>query len=230
MEPAALWTFVAVDLLLVLTPGADWAYVIAASLGERSVVLPVAGLVCGYAVHTALVSAGLGVLVATEPVILTGLTLVGAAYLGWLGGRVLARPGSLTVGGAQPAGGAGPARGSGPAGGAGPARGGRPARGARPVLRGLAVSGLNPKGLLLFLALLPQFVRLDAAWPVAAQTATLGAVHMLNCAVGYLGVGRLARRLLRARPSAATAVTRAAGAGMVVVAVLLLVERLTVLA
>jgi threonine/homoserine/homoserine lactone efflux protein len=98
------------------------------------------------------------------------------------------------------------------------------------VARGFGVSGLNPKGLLLFLALLPQFVRLDAAWPVAAQTATLGAVHMLNCAVGYLVVGQLARRLLRARPSAATAVTRAAGAGMVVVAVLLLVERLTVLA
>src|SRR5689334_7968696 len=209
MNAAALWTFVVVDLLLVITPGADWAYVIAASLGDRSVVLPVAGLVSGYAVHTALVSAGLGVLVATEPVILTGLTLVGAAYLGWLGGRVLARPGGLTVGGAQTA------------------RGARPTR---LVLRGLAVSGLNPKGLLLFLALLPQFVRLDAAWPVAAQTATLGAVHMLNCAVGYLGVGQLARRLLRARPSAATAVTRAGGAGMVVVAVLLLVERLTVLA
>ncbi len=203
MDAAALWTFVVVDLLLVITPGADWAYVIAASLGDRSVVLPVVGLVSGYAVHTVLVSAGLGLLVATEPVILTGLTLVGAAYLFWLGGNVLARPGGLTAGG-------------------GPT--------ARPVLRGLAVSGLNPKGLLLFLALLPQFVRLDAAWPVAAQTAALGAVHMLNCAVGYLGVGLLARRLLRARPSAAKAVARAAGAGMLVVAALLLVERLTVLA
>jgi threonine/homoserine/homoserine lactone efflux protein len=202
MSGAALWTFVVVDLLLVITPGADWAYVIAASLGDRSVVPSVVGLVSGYAVHTALVSAGLGVLVATEPVILTGLTLVGAAYLVWLGGNVLARPGGLAAGGAQSS---------------------------RPVLRGLAVSGLNPKGLLLFLAVLPQFVRLDAGWPVAAQTATLGAVHMLNCAIGYLGVGRLARRLLRARPSAALAVTRAAGAGMLLVAVLLLVERLTVL-
>jgi threonine/homoserine/homoserine lactone efflux protein len=202
MDGAALLTFVVVDLVLVITPGADWAYVIAASLGDRSVVLPVAGLVSGYAVHTALVSAGLGLLVATEPVILTVLTLVGAAYLLWLGGTILARPGAMTIGGAQAA---------------------------RPVLRGLAVSGLNPKGLLLFLALLPQFVRLEAPWPVAAQTATLGAVHMLNCAVGYLGVGLLTRRLLRARPSGARAVTRAAGAGMLVVAVLLLAERLTML-
>jgi|SRR3954452_10653969 threonine/homoserine/homoserine lactone efflux protein len=202
MDAAALWTFVVVDLLLVVTPGADWAYVIASSLGDRSVVLPVVGLVSGYAVQTALVSAGLGLLVATNPVILTGLTLVGAAYLLWLGGNVLARPGGLAVGGA---------------------------RTTHPVLRGLAVSGLNPKGLLLFLALLPQFVRLDAGWPVAAQTATLGAVHMLNCAIGYLGVGLLARRLLRARPSAALAVTRAAGAGTLLVAVLLLAERLTVL-
>jgi hypothetical protein len=95
-------------------------------------------------------------------------------------------------------------------------------RPSRPVLRGLAVSGL-------FLALLPQFVRLDAAWPVAAQTATLGAVHMVNCAIGYLGVGLLARRLLRARPSAAKTVAWAAGAGVVVVAVLLVVERVAVL-
>lgn len=202
MDTAALWTFVVVDLLLVITPGADWAYVIATSLGDRSVVLAVVGLVSGYAVHTALVSAGLGLLVATEPVILTGLTLIGAAYLAWLGGNVLARPGGRAAGST---------------------------RTTRPVLRGLAVSGLNPKGLLLFLALLPQFVRLDAGWPVAAQTATLGAVHMLNCAIGYLGVGLLARRLLRGRPSAALAVTRAAGAGMLLVAVLLLVERLTVL-
>ena len=142
-----------VDLLLVITPGADWAYVIAASLGDRPIALPVVGLVSRYAVHTALVSAGLGLLVAAEPAVLTALTPVGAAYLLWLG---------------------------------------------------------------------------RTPWPVAAQTATLGAVHMLNCAVGYLGVGLLARRLLRARPSAAKTVTRAAGAGMLLVAVLLLVERLTV--
>ncbi len=203
MDAVALWTFLLVDLLLVATPGADWAYVIAASLGDRPVILPVLGLVAGYAVHTVFVSAGLGLVVASRPVVLTALTVVGAAYLLWLGGTVLARPGRLSVDGAQTP---------------------------RLVLRGLAVSGLNPKGLLLFLALLPQFVRLDASWPVTAQTAALGAVHMLDCAVGYLGVGLLARRLLRARPSAATAVTRAAGAGMLLVAVLLLVERLTVLA
>ncbi|WSW80336.1 LysE family transporter [Streptomyces sp. NBC_00996] len=100
---------------------------------------------------------------------------------------------------------------------------------ARAFLRGSAISGLNPKGLLLYLSVLPQFLRPTAGAPVAAQTAVLGAVHMACCAAVYLGVGVLARAVLGARPAAARAVVRTSGAAMLGIGGFLLVERLATL-
>ena len=45
------------SFLLVLVPGADWAYAIAAGLRDRSVLPAVAGLLAGYAVLTTVVAA-----------------------------------------------------------------------------------------------------------------------------------------------------------------------------
>lgn len=44
-------------------------------------------------------------------------------------------------------------------------------------MKGADVSGLNPKALLLFLALLPQFVNRDEAWSFGVQITALGLVH-----------------------------------------------------
>lgn len=196
-------SFVAIDLLLVLTPGADWAYVIATGLRERSVLPAVAGLVAGYAALTVLVVAGVAVLIATNPRALTALTIVGAAYLFWLGSRTVAGPAG--DGDRVPA---------------------PPRSAVRIALRGAATSGLNPKGLLLYVALLPQFVNAGAALPVSVQSGVLGAFHMTDCAAGYLAVGAFARTILASRPRVATAVSRAAGAAMVILGALLLIERL----
>ena len=62
------------------------------------------------------------------------------------------------------------------------------------------VSGLNPKALLLCLALLPQFTRSTAAWPVAVQIGALGAIQIVNCALVYSLVGVGAGLVLRRRP------------------------------
>jgi len=193
---AAFWV---VSFLLVLIPGADWAYVIGTGLRGGPVLTAVGGLVLGYAALTAVVAAGLTALVARTPAALTVLTVLGAAYLIWLGAATLARP---------------------PA--AGQQAGAPPGRAA--VVKGAGISALNPKGLLLFLALLPQFT--GTGWPLAGQIALLGAVHMLNCGAVYLGVGLLARAILRARPAAARALTRFSGAAMVLIGVLLLAGRL----
>jgi threonine/homoserine/homoserine lactone efflux protein len=93
-------------------------------------------------------------------------------------------------------------------------------------VKGAGISSLNPKALLLFLALLPQFITRSAAWPFAAQIALLGLVHTANCAVIYTSVGTTARRLLRTRPAATTALTRCSGAAMITIGALLLAERL----
>ncbi len=58
MDFGLLLSFLALDLLLVCVPGADWAYAIAAGLRERSVTWAVGGLVAGYALHTLLAAAG----------------------------------------------------------------------------------------------------------------------------------------------------------------------------
>ncbi|MEU0674859.1 LysE family translocator [Streptomyces sp. NPDC006172] len=202
MASGTLLSFLLVDLLLVCVPGADWAYVIAAGLRGRSVAAAVGGLVGGYALHTALAAAGLAVLVAGSPALLTALTVAGAGYLVWLGWSVLRRP-AVPEAAETPA-----------------AEGGR-----RVFLRGAAISGLNPKGLLLYLSVLPQFlVTRDAALPVPAQTAALGILHMACCAAVYLTVGVLARTLLGARPAAARAVTRTSGAAMLGIGAFLLLQ------
>ncbi|MGW2619450.1 LysE family translocator [Streptomyces sp. NPDC001500] len=213
MDVGTLISFLAVDLLLVCVPGADWAYVISAGLRGRSVGAAVSGLVGGYALHTALATAGLAVLVAGSPALLTVLTAAGAAYLVWLGWGVLRRPGTPQAGETVPPDGT---------------------SGTRVFLRGATISGLNPKGLLLYLSVLPQFLATgDGAGagggagrlPVAAQTAVLGLLHMACCAAVYLTVGVLARRLLGARPAAARAVTRTSGAAMLGIGAFLLIQR-----
>ncbi|MFH8339966.1 LysE family translocator [Streptomyces sp. AM6-12] len=214
MDSGLLFSFLVVDLLLVCVPGADWAYVIATALRGDRVPRAVAGLVCGYALHTALATAGLAVLVAGSPRLLTALTVVGAGYLLRLGWGVLRRP-------------AAPEAGESTGGTAGATAG---TAGGRPFLRGATISGLNPKGLLLYLSVLPQFLTLRGAHlPVPAQTAALGLLHMACCAAVYLTVGVLARALLAARPAAARAVTRTSGAAMLGIGAFLLVERLATL-
>ncbi|MFC9426232.1 LysE family translocator [Streptomyces sp. NPDC056987] len=212
MDMATVAAFLVVDLLLVFTPGADWAYAIAAGLRGRSVVPAVAGLVAGYAGYTLLAVAGLVVVVAGSPAALTALTVVGAGYLIWLGLGVLRQPVALATGTESVA----------------VTTGAEPVAGSswRIALKGAGISGLNPKALLLYFSLFPQFIDAGAGWPVAAQTGLLGALHMAACAVVYLAVGVLARTVLRTRPSTARAVTRVSGALMIAIGGFLLVERL----
>jgi threonine/homoserine/homoserine lactone efflux protein len=94
MAGATVAAFWAVSFLFVMTPGADWAYAIAAGLRHRVVLPAVAGLLAGHLLATAVVAAGVGALVTRLPMVLTVLTAVGAAYLVWLGIGMLAHPGS----------------------------------------------------------------------------------------------------------------------------------------
>lgn len=90
--------FWAVALLLALTPGADWAYAIAAGLQTRSVLPSILGMVFGYVVVVAVVAIGVGSLVTEYPVALTVLTLAGAAYLIYPGlSTLLAKAGAATA-------------------------------------------------------------------------------------------------------------------------------------
>ena len=196
----AFWS---VSFLFVLTPGADWAYAIAAGLRHRTVLPAVSGMLSGHLAMTVVVAAGVAALVARSPVVLTGLTTAGAVYLVWLGITMLARPSALPRAGEEQS----------------------PASWMRQAVTGLGISGLNPKVFLLFLALLPQFTDSGARWPMATQILILGLVHIASCAVVYTGVGAGARVVLRARPAAARVVTWVSGAAMIGIGAFLLIER-----
>jgi threonine/homoserine/homoserine lactone efflux protein len=200
--------FWAVALLLIIVPGADWAFVLSAGLRSRTVLPAVGGIVLGYAGVTVAVAAGVGALVARSPAFLTGLTIAGGLYLAWHGTKTLARP-------------------SAPGGPADAPAADAPAGAGRGTLaRGIGVSALNPKGLLMFLALLPQFTDPRGSWPLPAQLGMLGLVFVASCAAFYLCLGSFARRILLSRPGAARVITRFSGAAMIVIGALLLAERL----
>src|SRR5258708_12503217 len=102
MAAGSVLAFWLVALLLIVVPGADWAFTISAGLRGHSVLPALGGLVAGYAAVTAVVAAGVGALVAGSPAVLTGLTVVGGLYLMWHGATTFARP-SLPATSAPPA-------------------------------------------------------------------------------------------------------------------------------
>lgn len=202
MNPALVAQFWAIAVLLTLTPGADWAYIMGAGVRAKSAAPSILGMLTAYAVVIAAVALGVGTLVTQFPVVLTVLTVGGGAYLVWLGITALVkRPEPVGPHGEPIAGSA-----------------------ASQFLRGAGVSGINPKGLLLLLALLPQFTS-PTGMPAAAQMLVLGAIQLADIAIIYTMVAVLARRLLRSRPRALVVVGKLSGAMMVLIGVSLLVER-----
>jgi threonine/homoserine/homoserine lactone efflux protein len=205
MDLAEVLGFAVIAAMLIVVPGPDWAYVLAAGARDHVVVPAVAGVLLGYVCITAVVVVGVGPLIAAVPLALVALTVGGACYLILLGVRTLRSSGD---GKQAPTGGAAPSSSS------------------RYLLRGVGVSALNPKGLLIFLAVLPQFTQPAARWPVPLQLAALGGVFVLCCAAFYLPLGYASDRILGARPRVARTTTTIAGVAMVLVGLGLLAERL----
>lgn len=202
MEISLVAGFWLVSFLLIMTPGADWAYTISAGIHGRRIVPAVAGLMSGHLLATLVVVAGLGVLIAGHPLALSAITLLGACYLLWLGVSLLRHPATVSS--------------------ANQLSGGWN----HWALKGLCISGLNPKVFLLFLALLPQFTDPHGQWPVAMQMSALGLMHLVTCTIIYLLVGYGSRALLASRPQAARMVSRFSGGLMVLIAAALLLEQI----
>ncbi|MEJ6550775.1 LysE family translocator [Corynebacterium sp. USCH3] len=194
MEATLVLQFAVMSALLTLVPGADWAYVITTGARSRSVVPPVLGLASGYVLLVGAVAVGVGALVSTHPDILTVVTLVGACYITYLGVSTLrslrGADGALLL-----------------------TDEGTPADGndgLRLYLRGMGVSGINPKAMLMLLVLLPQYLTPDG-WSSTTQTGLLGSIFILEVVVIYFGVALFARTLLLGRPRLNTAVTAFSG-------------------
>ncbi|WP_456819426.1 LysE family translocator [Cellulomonas sp. URHB0016] len=230
-EPDVLLAFVLAALALNVTPGADMVFVLGTSLQHRTRagVLAALGIAAGSLCHAVLAAAGLSALVAASPTAMAVVTSAGAAYLVWVGVRMVRDDSPLVVPAghapAEPA--ALSAAASGPS---HPAPLDRPAPpGAlRLVGRGATVNLLNVKVVLFFLSFIPLFVR-PGDGPVWQQVLLFGLLFDVLGTIVLVGVAVAAggaSRTLADRPGVVVTVRRACGALLVVLAVVLVVTRL----
>lgn len=137
--------FIAAVILLTLTPGADTVFILTKSVsgGMRNGIASVLGITAGLFIHTALAAFGLSVLLMTSALLFTSVKILGAAYLVYLGIMSIRSKEKLDF---------------------------AEEYGHIPFFtifrQGFLTNILNPKVALFFLALLPQFVKSNAAGPI----------------------------------------------------------------
>ncbi|AOK48536.1 lysine transporter LysE [Burkholderia sp. MSMB617WGS] len=175
-----LGLFVAAVFLLNVTPGPDTAYIVGRSVaqGRGAGLMSALGISAGCCVHVLACAFGLTAVLAASATAFTVIKIVGAAYLVYLGVRLMFSK-------QEPAAEQSAAR-----------------RGADKSLRQLFTQGfltnvLNPKVVLFFVSFFPQFVSADSDHKVLAFL-TLGAVFLAmstvwSCTVAWVA-GTVTRR------------------------------------
>jgi threonine/homoserine/homoserine lactone efflux protein len=186
-----LWMFMAAGVLLNLTPGPDVLFIVSQSLrsGVRAGVVAAWGITAGCFVHVGVAACGVGALLATSANAFNAVKWLGAAYLMWIGVRMLwatTQSGGLAwdMGPAMPA---------------------HAASDQTPnfsrlrwvFLKAFATNVLNPKVALFFLAFVPQFIpaqTADPAWTFVALGCLFNFNGLLICMGWALAASWLSRR------------------------------------
>jgi threonine/homoserine/homoserine lactone efflux protein len=176
----ALLVFAAASIVLAVVPGPAVIYIVTRSVrhGRTAGLVSTLGVEAGNLVHVAAAAVGLSALLASSAAAFNVVRYAGAAYLVFLGVRVLL--GKEDEDGSE-----------------------RPAVGRRRLFwEGAVVSALNPKTALFFLAFLPQFID-PAQGAVALQAFVLGSCFVAIAAVSdsayALLAGTAGNRLRRGR-------------------------------
>ena len=182
IETHQLVMFIAAGWLLNLTPGPDVLYIVSNALrsGTRASIVAGLGITAGCFVHIFAAAVGVGALLAASATAFTVLKWVGAAYLLWMGVRMLLSR---------------PSQGGGIAAAA-------PAAAAMPLskvfLGGFWTNVLNPKVAIFFLAFVPQFIApgVDNKALAFVLLGVLFNVNAIPVNVGWaLAAGWMARRV-----------------------------------
>lgn len=172
LDPTLLAAFLAVAIVVTLSPGPDTLFVVASGLRHRATgaVAAALGIASGSTLHGLAAALGVSALLAAAPWFFELLRLAGAAYLAWLGFKALRA--ALAPAPEEP-------EGVGPPAAASPLR----------VYRQAVVTNLlNPKVIVFYLALLPQFAA-PALGAVGLQIFLLGCIHAALGAVWLSAVG-----------------------------------------
>lgn len=159
--------FIAVILLFLIPPGPDMAFMVAVGLekGRRAAVKAILGIGTGMSVYAVGAVAGIGQLAQSHPMLFNVVKIIGASYLTWLavGTFRAARRSTNTH---------------------------EVSATAHAYTRGLLISLTNPKIILFYIAVLPQFM--GGAESAGLQFAMLGAVNVAMEVLLYGAIGILA--------------------------------------
>ncbi len=157
--------FFTAALILAITPGPGIFYVLARSLagGKREGIQSVLGTFVGGLFHVFAAALGISAILAASAVAFHTVKYAGAAYLVWLGIRMIrTRNAEMTVENAAPSQGA--------------------------LRQGIFTEALNPKTALFFLSFIPQFIAPERS-QVFLQFIVLGAISVaLNTAADLVVV------------------------------------------
>ncbi|HVF79367.1 MAG TPA: LysE family translocator [Solirubrobacteraceae bacterium] len=188
-----LLAFVLIAFVLIVVPGPSVLFVVTRSLtlGRGAGVATVVGNAAGAYTQVIAVAFGLGTLVQESIAVYTIVKLVGAAYLIYLGVQAFRHRGALAASLNDPV--------------------------ERKVLRRILADGyivgvFNPKVIVFFMAVLPQFV--DRSGSVPLQLLTLGAIFCaiaLLCDSAWALLAGTARSWLVASPRRLAAIGGAGG-------------------
>jgi len=155
VNPTSLLLFAATDLVLCLIPGPAVLLVISQAVrrGRRSSLRGAMGILSGNSIYFALSAAGLGAVLIASRQLFEILRWVGAAYLIIIGAKMIVARGGAMEGEVEDR------------------------AGMRSFAQGLLTQLANPKAIVFFTALLPQFIDLRAGH-LALQFVVLGAISI----------------------------------------------------
>jgi len=167
MQPGTMLVFAATVMPLVCTPGPDILFVASQGLsgGPRAAMRANLGVLLGYTMHALLAVSGVA------PVLFEVLRWVGVVYLAYLAIKLIRsaiHPGHLSLAKAPDN---------------------------ALVRRGFLTSFLNPKGLMVYFAILPNFM--TSGDNVGLQAVVLSAIFIALCGIIYSVVGFVVSSIAR---------------------------------
>ena len=171
--PSRLWEYLIATILIILAPGPSVLFTIARAIawGRAAAVATVIGNASGMFLVSLLVAVGLGPLLQSSKLFYNGVQWAGGAYLIYLGYSAIAAS-KVDAHGMQKTEGAKPAF-------------------VTSIKNGFWVGVLNPKSVVFFAAILPQFVDQEKN-NVTAQLILLGAIFALIALISDGSYGLLA--------------------------------------
>jgi homoserine/homoserine lactone efflux protein len=173
MTLESILLFTATEAALSISPGPAVMMVVAYGIarGWRNSLFVTLGILTGNAIYFAISASGIGSVLLASPMLFNGIKYLGAAYLVYLGlSAIFGKPSPITLSSIDSQG----------------------QSGRRIFLSALMLQVTNPKSLLTFVAILPQFI--DPQAPIAMQMLVLAACSIIPEFFILLGYGMLASK------------------------------------